>query len=122
MRSLSIKGLILNAIYLDRSFNCAHYIQSLDRIHRLGLNPNDQISYHLLLARDSVDETVHSRLQEKMKNMTDVIESRFPGELPGYWSEDLGEEEDRDRVSREAVGNRVAIELEVLLHGGNAVS
>ena len=83
-------------MYLDRSFNCAHYIQSLDRIHRLGLKPNDRISYHLILAKDSIDETVNRRLREKMRNMRDVVEGDFPVELPGYWSEDLGEEEDRD--------------------------
>lgn len=94
--SISLHKACHNAVYLDRSFNCAHYIQSLDRIHRLGLNPNDRISYHLILAKESIDETVHFRLQEKMLNMRKVIEGSFPGELPGYWSEDLGAEEERD--------------------------
>ena len=33
-------GTFLDAIYLDKSFNAAHYLQSEDRIHRLGL-PKD---------------------------------------------------------------------------------
>ncbi|MGB2862703.1 MAG: DEAD/DEAH box helicase [Sedimentisphaerales bacterium] len=94
--SISLHKACHNAIYLDRSFNCAHYIQSLDRIHRLGLNPNDRIAYHLILANDTIDETVHFRLQEKMQNMSKVIEGSFPTELPGYWSEDLGAEEELD--------------------------
>jgi SNF2 family DNA or RNA helicase len=94
--SISLHKVCKNAIYLDRSFNCAHYLQSLDRIHRLGLAPSDRICYYLLLSKDSVDEIVHSRLREKMRNMRTVTESPLPGELPGYWSNDLGEEEERD--------------------------
>jgi len=94
--SISLHKVCHDAIYLDRSFNCAHYLQSLDRIHRLGLGPKDIVSYYLILSKDSIDEIVHSRLHDKMQNMRKVIESKFPNEVPGYWSNDLGEEEERD--------------------------
>ncbi len=57
------------AIYLDRSYNAGHYLQSLDRIHRLGL-PADQITtVHVLKAANSVDERISERLEEKIQNL-----------------------------------------------------
>jgi len=94
--SISLHKVCHNAVYLDRSFNCAHYLQSLDRVHRLGLAPSDQIFYYLIVSEDSIDEIVETRLKEKMQDMREMIESPLPGEVPGYWSNDLGEEEDRD--------------------------
>lgn len=73
--SISLHKACHNAIYLERSFNCAHFIQSKDRIHRYGL-PNDvKTNYYYILSEDSVDETIDSRLREKEKRMLDIIES-----------------------------------------------
>jgi SNF2 family DNA or RNA helicase len=58
------------AIYLDRSYNAGHYLQSLDRIHRLGL-PKDQITtIHVLMSQYSIDERIDSRLEEKITNLS----------------------------------------------------
>ena len=94
--SISLHKVCHHAIYLDRSFNCAHYLQSLDRIHRLGLGPNEKTNYYLLLSSHTIDEVVHLRLKDKMEKMRRVIESDLPGVIPGYWTEDLGEEEKID--------------------------
>src|SRR5205807_1769133 len=40
---VSLHRICHDAIYLDRTFNAAHYLQSEDRIHRFGLLP-DQIT------------------------------------------------------------------------------
>jgi len=85
-----------NAIYLDRSFNCAHYLQSLDRIHRLGLKKDDIINYYIIIAEGTIDEVVDSRLNEKIMNLNYILEGDLPGMLPGYWNNDLGIEEDVD--------------------------
>ncbi|MGE4396261.1 MAG: SNF2-related protein [Sulfurimonas sp.] len=37
---ISLHKVCHHAIYLDRSFNSTHYLQSIDRIHRLGLAKN----------------------------------------------------------------------------------
>ena len=37
--SISLHHWCNEAIYLDRSFNAAHFLQSMDRIHRFGKNP-----------------------------------------------------------------------------------
>jgi len=64
--SISLHKICHHAIYLDRSFNCAHYLQSLDRIHRLGLERSERTYYYLILSSHTIDEVVHLRLKEKM--------------------------------------------------------
>ena len=91
--SISLHKVCHHAVYLDRSFNCAHYLQSLDRIHRLGLSKDQKTYYYLFQSAGSIDEIVDTRLREKMKRMRDIVEADLPGTLPGYWSEDLGSEE-----------------------------
>jgi SNF2 family DNA or RNA helicase len=61
------------AIYLDRNFNAAHYLQSVDRIHRLGLPKNAATSVELIVAKDTVDEIVLNRLSLKTKLMAKVL-------------------------------------------------
>ncbi len=99
--SISLHTACHDAIYLDRSFNCAHYLQSLDRIHRLGLSSSVKTCYHILLAEETVDEVVHNRLKVKMQTMRQVLEGDLPRSIPGYWSDDLGEEENVDLTAVE---------------------
>lgn len=61
------------AIYLDRSFNAGQYLQSIDRIHRLGL-PKDQITtIHFLQSESSIDEQVSVRLEHKVETMSEAL-------------------------------------------------
>jgi len=73
--SISLHKACHNAIYMERSFNAAHFIQSKDRIHRYGLKPGTATNYYYLLSKDSVDETIHNRLIEKETRLRDIIES-----------------------------------------------
>ena len=73
--SISLHKACHNAIYMERSFNAAHFIQSKDRIHRYGLKPGTVTNYYYLLSEDSVDEVIHSRLIEKETRLRDIIES-----------------------------------------------
>ena len=45
-----------DAVYLDRSFNAGQYLQSLDRIHRLGLAPDTETRVTVLVAGGTIDE------------------------------------------------------------------
>jgi SNF2 family DNA or RNA helicase len=36
------------AIYLDRTYDCAQWLQSIDRIHRLGLSQDIEVEIHIL--------------------------------------------------------------------------
>ena len=73
--SISLHKACHNAIYLERSFNCAHYMQSKDRIHRYGLPKDTETNYYYILSEDSVDETIDSRLRVKEQRMLEMIES-----------------------------------------------
>lgn len=76
--SISLHKDCHHAIYLDRSFNCGHYLQSLDRIHRIGL-PDDQLTtYYFIESEGTVDEVIHQRLQEKAWLMRSVIDMDMP--------------------------------------------
>jgi SNF2 family DNA or RNA helicase len=76
--SISLHKICHDAIYLDRSFNCGQFIQSLDRIHRIGLDKNETVSYHILIAKNTIDETIDRRLDEKHRTMIKVLEDDFP--------------------------------------------
>lgn len=73
--SISLHKACHNAIYMERSFNAAHYIQSKDRIHRYGLDADILTHYYYLLAEDSVDTVIHERLVEKETRLRNIIES-----------------------------------------------
>ena len=55
-----------HAVYLDRTFNAGHFLQSQDRIHRLGLPDGTMTEFTILLSDDSIDELVDTRLREKV--------------------------------------------------------
>ena len=73
--SISLHKDCHNAIYLERSFDCAQFLQSKDRIHRYGLPSNVITNYYYILSEDSIDETIDSRLKEKERRMLDIIEN-----------------------------------------------
>lgn len=73
--SISLHKACHNAIYMERSFNAAHFIQSKDRIHRYGLKPGTETNYYYLLSEESIDEVIHNRLIEKETRLRDIIES-----------------------------------------------
>ena len=80
--SISLHKACHDAIYLDRTFNCGQFIQSLDRIHRIGLEQNEIVNYHILLAKNTIDETIDDRLDTKHETMIRVLEDEIPiGEL-----------------------------------------
>lgn len=74
--SISLHKTCHHAVYLERNFNAAAFLQSKDRIHRYGLVPGTETHYHYLLSADSVDGTIHRRLLEKEAAMMRVLESR----------------------------------------------
>lgn len=90
--SISLHKACHNAIYIERSFNAAHFVQSKDRIHRYGLKPGTVTNYYYVLSRDTIDETIHTRLIEKEQRMTEIMES-MPIPLFNNISEDLGDED-----------------------------
>lgn len=62
-----------DAVYIDRSYNAGQYLQSLDRIHRLGL-PKDQLTtVYILNSKETIDQRVNDRLAAKISVLSDVL-------------------------------------------------
>lgn len=90
--SISLHKSCHNAIYVERSFNAAHFVQSKDRIHRYGLKAGTITNYYYVLSRDTIDETIDTRLTEKEQRMTEIMES-MPIPLFSNIYDDLGDED-----------------------------
>ncbi len=71
---ISLHKVCQYAIYLDRSFNAAHYMQSEDRIHRLGLPSDARPTVEFVECEDSIDQVVRSRLELKVRTMARALE------------------------------------------------
>jgi hypothetical protein len=72
--SISLHRVCDYAIYVDRSFNAGHFLQSQDRIHRLGLPSSAKVTYEILLSAGTVDEVVHQRLQAKTARLARILD------------------------------------------------
>jgi SNF2 family DNA or RNA helicase len=70
---ISLHKICHTAIYVDRSFNAAHYLQSVDRIHRLGLAPDIITNIEILECKNTIDEIIYERLQSKVARMAEVL-------------------------------------------------
>jgi SNF2 family DNA or RNA helicase len=62
-----------HAIYLDRSFNAGHFLQSQDRIHRLGLAAGTVTHFTILASADSIDDAVDGRLRHKVTALSRLM-------------------------------------------------
>jgi len=58
-----------DAVYLERTFNAGQYLQSVDRIHRLGLPVDAETTIHLLVSEGTIDEAVSARIELKAENL-----------------------------------------------------
>ncbi len=68
-----------DAIYVDRSYNAAHYLQSLDRINRIGLEPDQETNITILESVapsgvGSIDYSVRRRLRNKIDSMQRLLD------------------------------------------------
>jgi SNF2 family DNA or RNA helicase len=76
--SISLHRSCHTALYLDRTYDCALFLQSIDRIHRLGLPPGVTVEVHILLAtlqgRGTVDQLVDSSLARKDAALRQLLE------------------------------------------------
>ena len=87
--SISLHKTCFHAIYYDLSYNCAQYLQSLDRIHRVGGSEINQANYHFLQYEKSIDQDIESNLENKTKKMQEVIDEDY-----GVYSLNMSEEDD----------------------------
>jgi SNF2 family DNA or RNA helicase len=62
-----------HAVYLDRTFNAGHFLQSQDRIHRLGLADDVLTKFTILESVNSIDDTVNGRLEDKVRALSRLM-------------------------------------------------
>jgi hypothetical protein len=76
--SISLHKGCHNAVYLDRTYDCALFLQSIDRIHRLGLAPDTEVNVHVISAtidgRPTIDALVDASLRRKEAVMTELLQ------------------------------------------------
>ncbi|WP_344235981.1 DEAD/DEAH box helicase [Kribbella hippodromi] len=71
---ISLHHVCHDAVFVDRDFQAGRYLQSLDRIHRLGLAPDAQTNITVLVSEGTVDEIVTERLADKLTFMGEILD------------------------------------------------
>lgn len=87
--SISLHKTCYHSVYYDLSYNCAQYLQSLDRIHRVGGSEVNQANYYFLQYVNTIDQDIVHNLDNKARKMYDVIEEDY-----GIYSLDMFEEDE----------------------------
>jgi SNF2 family DNA or RNA helicase len=70
---ISLHKVCQYAIYLDRSFNAAYYLQSEDRIHRLGLRQDQIPIVEIVECENTIDQVIRQRLELKVNTMANAL-------------------------------------------------
>lgn len=76
---ISLHTVCHDAIYLDRSYVSTHFLQSIDRIHRLGLAPDVRTEIHIYETIapptiGSIDLSVRRRLATKIRGLQQLLD------------------------------------------------
>jgi SNF2 family DNA or RNA helicase len=76
--SISLHKACSHAVYYDLSYNGAQYLQSLDRIHRVGGSEEKVAHYHFLQYAVSIDQDLLDNVQAKARRMSAIIDQDYP--------------------------------------------
>ena len=76
---VSLHQTTTHQIHIDRPYNAAIFLQSLDRTHRLGLHPDANCTVRYLLAtrttgEDTTDHRIAQRLDTKIADMSRLLD------------------------------------------------
>jgi SNF2 family DNA or RNA helicase len=75
--SISLHTTCHNAIYYDLSYNCAQYLQSLDRIHRIGGSEKVSSHYYFLQYKNTFENDIKDSLEKKAEKMYGLIDQDY---------------------------------------------
>jgi SNF2 family DNA or RNA helicase len=70
-----------DAVFVDRDFAAGRFLQSLDRIHRLGLSPDTETRITVLASEGTIDDVVERRLSDKLEFMGRILDDPAVQEL-----------------------------------------
>jgi SNF2 family DNA or RNA helicase len=93
-----------DAIYIDRTFNAGQYLQSLDRIHRLGLPPGVDTRITILSSVGTIDERVNARVEDKARRLAQILDDPFLVQMALPDDGDVGEVIDDELDLLEVLG------------------
>ncbi|GBG56078.1 RNA helicase [Sporomusaceae bacterium FL31] len=65
-------------IFLDITFNAAHWMQAKDRIHRIGMASDIDTNYYVFQAKNTYDKTIFDRVIRKEAQMKAVCNCDLP--------------------------------------------
>lgn len=89
--SISLHKTCHNAVYYDLSYNCAQYLQSLDRIHRVGGSERIEANYYFLQYENTIDEDIKNNLDSKATRMMLFVDDEY-----GIYSLDMLDDDNDD--------------------------
>ena len=94
--SISLHKHCQHAIYLDRNFNCGQFLQSMDRIHRVGMPPGLTAAYHIPIIDCAIERAVDRRLKKRQQDLYNLLNDPMPilGIDEDLWVADSGQELD----------------------------
>ena len=115
--SISLHHSCHNAIYLDRTYDAALFLQSVDRIHRLGLSPDATVSIHIIRSTldgmPTIDHLVEASLQRKEDRMRRLLQGAELAPLAQHVDPSIaadGDEEDLGELLRYLLGEEASAE------------
>ena len=96
---ISLHKVCHHAVYVDRNYNAAQYLQSEDRIHRLGLSPSENTYITILHCPGTLDDSIERRLIEKIRLMSEVLNDtslriepiEIVDEVSGFTDDDIAD-------------------------------
>jgi SNF2 family DNA or RNA helicase len=76
--SISLHKHCQHAIYLDRNFNCGQFLQSMDRIHRVGMPAGATAEYHIPFINCAIERSVDKRLKKRQRVLYNLLNDPMP--------------------------------------------
>jgi SNF2 family DNA or RNA helicase len=76
--SISLHAVCQDAIYLERTFNCGQFLQSMDRINRVGMLPGTHATYHIPLISCAIEHVLDTRLAERQRALYELLDDDMP--------------------------------------------
>lgn len=95
--SISLHMVCSDAVYLERTFNCGQFLQSLDRIHRVGMPSGVRPNYHIPLLECAIEQVVDRRLKKRQSVLYKLLDDDMP--VLGYDDESFLVEREDDLES-----------------------
>ena len=76
--SISLHRVCQHALYFERSFNAAHFLQSVDRIHRQGMPPRKTAHVEIPYIPCAIERVVNRRLRLRQTQLYNLLNDPMP--------------------------------------------